>query len=89
MILKIIVGQRECAYEGQYAMEVLDVADEYLMDENPTWLPNRLKQYKQDASFEAVKIFTLKLPKGTYERIHTMLMEKHILDITSLEILDK
>lgn len=62
MKLHIIFGQRKCRYEGEYAPEALDIADEYTMDVNPEWLYSKLEERNKDDSFQFVKIVILDVP---------------------------
>lgn len=62
MKLHIIFGQRKCRYEGEYAPEALDIADEYTMDENPAWLEERLAEHRKDDSFQSVEVLVVRVP---------------------------
>lgn len=62
MKLHIIFGQRKCRYEGEYAPEALDIADEYTMDENPDWLAERLVKHRKDDSFQSVEVLIVRVP---------------------------
>lgn len=62
MILHIIFGQRVCRYEGEYAPEALDIADEFTMDENPEWLASKLAAHKANTDFDSVEVVLVKIP---------------------------
>lgn len=63
MKLHVIFGQRKCRYDGEYAPEALDVADEYTMDENPAWLEGRLKEHRKNDSFQSVDVLIVRVPR--------------------------
>lgn len=62
MKLHIIFGQRKCSYDGEFAPEALDIADEFTVDQNPVWLDLRLSEHRKDASFSAVEVLIVRVP---------------------------
>lgn len=72
MKLYVIFAQRKCSYEGQYAPEALEIADENTMSDNPTWLPKKLDSYRNLGEFLAVETIVVDVP---YEPIRKALSE--------------
>jgi hypothetical protein len=60
--IHVLFGQRKCAYEGQYAPEALEIADENAYDDNPEWLLVKKEQNEISEEFTAVAIVTITLP---------------------------
>ena len=69
MKIHVILAQRKCRYEGEYAPEALEVADEYAMDDNPDWFYNKLDEYRQDKSFQSVEAIIIKIPDNEIDAI--------------------
>jgi len=67
MKLHILFGQRKCSYDGEYAPEALDVADEYAMEDNPEWLPGKRVEYDKQGDFESVAVLIVKVPNGAID----------------------
>jgi hypothetical protein len=63
MKIHLLVGQRKESYAGEFAPEVLEAIDEFGNCENAgEWLQGKMKEYRVDASFEALVIVTLEVP---------------------------
>lgn len=62
MKLHILFGQRKCQYEGQYAPEALEIADQYTMDQNPSWLRSKKEHDYARGGFESLAIIVVKVP---------------------------
>jgi hypothetical protein len=61
MILNILFGQRKCRYDGEYAHEALEVADELVMEENPDWIIDCARQYTSNPEFESAAILVVRV----------------------------
>lgn len=61
MIIKILFGHRKENYEGEYAPEVLEAIDEYGNDEYPQWFIEQYDKYKQDESFNVLKVVDIEV----------------------------
>jgi hypothetical protein len=61
MILNILFGQRKCRYDGEFAPEALEIADEFTMEENHEWIREREKLHKFNGEFEAVGILVVRV----------------------------
>jgi len=59
MKFHILVGQRKCTYPGQYAMEALEIADEWMMEENGVWLAGKKEYYEQSKEFDALAVMVV------------------------------
>ena len=60
--LHILIGQRLCRYDGEYAPEALAVADGYTNDDNPDYLVNELTKQRASGEFEAVVVVVVEVP---------------------------
>lgn len=65
--LHILMGQRTCRYEGEYAPESLGVADENTMSDNPSYMENLIAEYRNSPEFSAVRLIQVKLPYAAIE----------------------
>lgn len=59
MKLLVLMGQRQCEYDGQYAPEAFEVMTEYGHDENPEFLTEKLAEARADSEIVAAEIVTL------------------------------
>ena len=62
MKLHILFGQRKCAYNGQYAPEALEIADENTMSDNGGWLPSKEDYYRETKEFSSLAVIVVKVP---------------------------
>ena len=56
MILHILMGQRKESYPGEYAPEALAVMTEYGQDENPEYMAEEKKKYRDSGEFESIAV---------------------------------
>ena len=68
MELYILMAQRKCAYEGQYAPEALSCMSGPEYDDNPDYLQNERYSNIETGEFEAVKIVTIIVDSFEIER---------------------
>lgn len=61
MDLYVIFGQRREGYPGEFAVEALDLMDEYGYDDNAEWLTDKVKEYRLSNEFIAVEIVRVRL----------------------------
>lgn len=59
MKIRLIIGQRICRYDGEYAPEVLDCWDEGALEENHDGFSEVLAKYERDPSFGAVRLLDI------------------------------
>lgn len=69
MKITLLLGQRECSYEGQYAPEVLEAADEYTMDENPEWIRKKFEEYRKSKEFTSLAYLNIKVPNSAIDQV--------------------
>ena len=66
--LYVLAAQRKCMYPGQYAMEILEVADwQTAEDENPEWLVEKYEYYYQSKEFTHLKWIPLDVSEKELE----------------------
>lgn len=53
MRLKLLALHRKESYPGQYAPEIVSVADEVCLDENPAWWEEEVEKWKRSVGDEA------------------------------------
>jgi len=58
----ILIGQRICAYEGEYAPEVIASADEFTNEDNPDWLIDERKKAEDSKEFSSIALIEVELP---------------------------
>lgn len=85
MNIFVLFGQRKCSYEGEYAVEALDCADENLHSENPSHLEGMLAKYEKSQEFDRLKILTLAVSES---EIHKALFPESSA-ITAQVVADK
>lgn len=61
MKLYVLFAQRIETHCGQYAPEALAVADEFTMEENPTWIYEQKSDAETTGEYEAAEIFEIQL----------------------------
>jgi len=61
MRLYILMGQRKCRYEGEYAPEALEVINEYGNDENPDFLIEKEAEYEATKEFESLAVIRVEV----------------------------
>ena len=61
MKLHILFGQRNCRYEGEYAPEALEIADEITMDDNSEWFEEKFEYYRDSTEFDALGVMIIKI----------------------------
>lgn len=64
MKLFILMGQRKCNYPGEYAIEALDIMDEFSVDENPHYLHDKMDGLRNTGEFEALEIIPFNVDDG-------------------------
>ena len=61
MILKVIFGQRQQAYDDQLAPEALECMTEYDFMENPSYLLDKFDEYKQQKQWASIHIVDIQI----------------------------
>ena len=61
LILKVLFGKQKESYEGEYVSEALEIIDEYVDDENPDFLTNKLKEYQKQDIYESLVIVEIEI----------------------------
>lgn len=76
MKLHVIFGQRIGRYEGQYAPEVIDCWDEYMVDENPEGFQQAIHNAQAKVpndrivdEFSCVRVIDIKIDGDKIERL--------------------
>lgn len=69
MKFHIILGQRKCRYEGEYGPEALDIADEFVMSDNPEWFEKQLAKHKKNTDFEFVNTIIVSVPDKVIDEV--------------------
>ena len=59
MKLYVLFKQDECSYQGEYDPEPVEITNEYVMDENPDWMSEKIKEYEDDPMVESVKLIVV------------------------------
>ena len=75
MLLYVLMGQRECRYEGEYAPEALEVIDENGNDENPDFLVESRAKYENSKEFDSLAVIRLRVSDAALDAalsIHTI-----------------
>jgi hypothetical protein len=57
----ILVGQRNCSYEGQYAPEVLAAIDSNGNDDNPDFLAEMRELHQKSKEFDSLAVMTIRV----------------------------
>lgn len=57
--IKIVIAQRKCSYEGEFAPECLACMSEYAHADNPEYLHNIVSENRTINEFDAIEIITL------------------------------
>jgi len=74
MKLYVLFVQRECRYEGQYAPEALEVADEFSYEDNPDFLTGKLAEAQANAEFIGAAIIEINLGNEGFKSIQDRLI---------------
>ena len=69
MIIKVLMGQREESYVGEYAPEALEVATEFDFEENPDFLLDRLAEERDKDHWESVVIVYVDVDMRALEKL--------------------
>lgn len=64
MKLYVLFQQLECSYDGEYAPEPVEVTNEYVMGENPDYMKDKIKEYKDNPMVKSVKLVEVSLCAG-------------------------
>lgn len=75
MLLYVLMGQRKCRYDGEYAPEALETISEFGHDENPDFLNEKLTEYTNTNEFDAVRVIRLRVSDAALDAalsIHTI-----------------
>lgn len=56
MLLYVLFIQRKEQYEGQFGIEAVEIMDEYSYNDNPDYLDNKLKEYREQNDIDEAKI---------------------------------
>ena len=62
MKLFVLIGQRKCRYESEYAPEALAVMDQFGMDDNPDYMDIEYKKYQKSDEFSELAVIPIKIP---------------------------
>jgi hypothetical protein len=62
MDIFILVGQRKCRYEGEYAPEVLEAIDQFGNDANPDFLIDAKRRLTLTEEFDALSVVKVRVP---------------------------
>lgn len=68
MNLHILMGQRKCRYEGQYAPEAIAVMDDNGYEDNPEYLDGLLQEHQDSDEFIALAIIVVNVSTQAIER---------------------
>jgi hypothetical protein len=71
--LFVLFAQRKCRYEGEYAPEALEVVDDLLYDENPSWLDDKLEEAKNNSEFASAAVVHIELDDSAVKHIEDRL----------------
>ena len=64
-----LFAQRKCAYEGQYAPELLAAMDEYGNDDNPDYLNDEQDKADADDGLLFSKRITISVPQEKFDEV--------------------
>lgn len=82
MLLYVLMGQRKCRYEGEYAPEALEVIDENGNDENPDFLVESRAKYEASKEFDSLAVIRVQVSSAAVYAILTPkspILEGHIV----------
>lgn len=68
MNILAIIAQRVSSFNGEYALEILDVSSQHEHEENPSFLLNKLKEYQNKEYFDRVCLVTLNVKNDFIEK---------------------
>ena len=69
MIFHILIGQRKCAYPGQYAPEALEVMDDNGMSDNPEFMSEKMEYYQRSREFDSIVIMKVGVADSHVDRV--------------------
>lgn len=61
----ILVGQRKCRYDGEYAPEALQVIDDIGNSDNPDFMLEEKKKAIATDEFDSVSVLTVRVPDAS------------------------
>jgi hypothetical protein len=82
MELHILWGQRICDYDGQYAPEALEIADQLTMDDNPEWFSGKMDEYIRSNDFDSVQAMKIKIKDSDID--NCLYPQRDIVDVEVL-----
>lgn len=62
MKIHVIFGQRKCRFEGQFAPEALECADEWTMEDNPSYLAGKLAEHQKEDDWQSLTVIVIEIP---------------------------
>jgi len=62
MNIMVLIGQRKCAYAGEYAPEALECISEIHNSDNPDFLIEKKAYYEDSDEFDALTVVELSVP---------------------------
>jgi hypothetical protein len=69
MILYILFIQRKERYVGEYGIEAVEVMDEYSYADNPDYLNDKLKEYRDQKDIDEAKIISVTINEQEIQKI--------------------
>jgi hypothetical protein len=69
MILYILFIQRKERYQGEYGIEAVDIMDEYSYADNPDYLDEKLKEYRDQKDIDEAKIISISVNENEIQKI--------------------
>lgn len=85
MEIKLLVVQRKERYAGEHSPEILAVADENVLDDNPEWWDDEIKSQLEaigESDIDAWTVITATIPT---EALHAALYPQNRVDLTITE----
>lgn len=68
MNILILIGQRKCRYEGEYAPEALDAIDEYGNDDDPEFMANAMERANDSKEFDSLAVIKVRIVDSEVSR---------------------
>lgn len=69
MTIECLFGQRICRYEGEYAPELLAAMDDVGYDENPDYLHDKEKEYRDSGEFSFLKRISIGVSQKEFDAV--------------------
>jgi hypothetical protein len=69
MILYILFIQRKERYQGEYGIEAVEIMDEYSYVDNPDYLDEKLKEYRNQKDIDETKIIEIAIDENEIQKI--------------------